>query len=68
MKEMADTKAGSEKISVVLEIQGDAETRERMRDRLLEAIQEIRENSTAHGTCMIQTEKSIQKLEIGAGT
>ena len=65
---MAETRAGSEKISVVLEIQEDAETRERMRDRLLEVIQEIRENSTAHGTCTIWTAKGIQSLEIGSGT
>lgn len=60
---MAETRADSEKISVVLEIQGDAETRERMRNMLLKTLQELQ----GSGTCMIHTATSILKLEIGAG-
>lgn len=61
---MAKAIEDSETISVVLEIQGDAETRERMRNRMLKTLQELRDNGTVRGTCMIQTEKSIRKMEI----
>ncbi|MBD5169351.1 MAG: hypothetical protein HDT20_04430 [Oscillibacter sp.] len=68
MNGMCEARADSEKISVVLEIRGDAEMRKWMRNKLLKTLQEFRDNSTVRGACMIQTEKSIQKLEIGAGT
>ena len=63
---MAETRAGSEKISVVLEIQGDAETRKRVCNRLLETLREIQDNGAVCGTCMIWTANGMQATEIGA--